>query len=227
MKFTTGLLASLVLVAAPAMAAEDSGFYVGASVGIGSYSINDGKVSNAFESRFAEHNITLSTGSSQVNDDATTWQAIVGYRILPYLAVEGSWLDLAGATYKGEGVARFGASTAVLPVTTRGEWNASGFPLTALGILPIGDTWEVFLRAGVFIGNVDMKLKVETQDGAQQGHDNTSQSSTQFIGGAGVNANFLDNWTARFEWEAMPSIGNDKTGSANWNQLALSVLYKF
>jgi len=54
-----------------------------------------------------------------------------------------------------------------------------------------------------------------------------SQSSTQFIGGAGVQANFLDSWFGRLEWQGMPSIGNDKTGSTDWYQVAASIAYKF
>ena len=42
-----------------------------------------------------------------------------------------------------------------------------------------------------------------------------------------MNCNFMDVWTARAEWQGMPSVGNNQTGSTSWNQIAFSVLYKF
>jgi hypothetical protein len=37
----------------------------------------------------------------------------------------------------------------------------------------------------------------------------------------------MESWAARFEWQAMPSLGNDDTGSGNFNNLMFSILYKF
>jgi opacity protein-like surface antigen len=55
----------------------------------------------------------------------------------------------------------------------------------------------------------------------------TSDNSTQFIGGVGTDFNFMDTWTARLEWQAMPSLGNSDTGSGNWNNIQFSILYNF
>ena len=42
-----------------------------------------------------------------------------------------------------------------------------------------------------------------------------------------MNFNFLEKWTARAEWQALPSLGNDDTGSGNWNNIQASILYRF
>jgi hypothetical protein len=47
MRITTGLIAALALVSGSAIAAEDTGFYVGASVGQGSFALNTSKVNRA------------------------------------------------------------------------------------------------------------------------------------------------------------------------------------
>ena len=112
-------------------------------------------------------------------------------------------------------------------VTTRADWSASGLPISVLGIWPITDAWEVFGRVGVFIGDVDVKVSVNADNSEAGDRERESQSSTQFIGGAGVDWNFMDTCTARAEWEGMPSIGNNRTGSTSWNQIAFSLLYKF
>jgi opacity protein-like surface antigen len=227
MRLTTGLIAAAIAIAtAPAMAAEPH-FYTGASVGTGSFAVNTTKATNIFENGFANAGINLDTTSVDKNSDATTWSIFAGYRLNDWLATEISYLDLSGAEYKGEGTARFGASTGIVPVTTKAEWSASGWPISVLGIWPITDTWEVFGRVGVFIGDVDLKYSVKGDISGNSASESVSQSSTQFIGGAGVQANFLDSWFGRLEWQGMPSIGNDKTGSTDWYQVAASIAYKF
>ena len=57
--------------------------------------------------------------------------------------------------------------------------------------------------------------------------DHESANSTEFIGGVGTDYNFMDTWTARLEWLAMPSLGNNETGDGNWNNIQFAVFYKF
>lgn len=226
MRITTGLLAALALTTGTAIAA-DTGFYTGVSVGTGSFAVNTTKATNVFENGFASVGIDLNTTSFNKSNDATTWGLFGGYRINDWLAAEITYLDLSGAEYRGKGTARYGTNTAVVPVTTKADWSASGWPLSVLGIWPIDDTWELFGRVGVFIGDVDLKYSVRNDLTDERVSRSTSQSSTQFLGGAGVQVNFLDTWTGRVEWQGMPSIGNDKTGSTDWYQVAASIIYKF
>ena len=79
-----------------------------------------------------------------------------GHRLNPYIAGEITYLDLSGPTYRLSGDATFPPTfIAAVPVTTKADWNATGVPLSVLGIWPITDEWEVFGRVGVFIGDVD------------------------------------------------------------------------
>jgi len=228
MRITTGLIAALALVSGSAIAAEDTGFYVGASVGQGSFALNTNKANRLIEEAFNENDLALDRTSQNKDSNATTWQAILGYRLNPYLAAEITYMDLSGPSYRLSGDATFPPTfIAPVPVTTKADWSASGFPISVLGIWPITDAWEVFGRVGVFIGDVDVKVSVNADNSDAGGRERESQSSTQFIGGAGVDWNFMDTWTARAEWEGMPSIGNNRTGSTSWNQIAFSVLYKF
>jgi hypothetical protein len=214
-------MAAGALAAGPAVAA-DPGFYVGGGMGLGSYSINEDKLTHKFEQAFDLLGFPDTEVRGKANDDANNWSLYVGYRIMDYLAVEAAYLDLNGAEYRGN---------VTIPDLGTGQvrldWSAQGFPLTVLGIWPINDTWEVFGRVGVFIGDVDLDGFVYGGEG-DSGKISDSASSTQFIGGVGVDAYFMENLAVRFEWMAMPSIGDDDVGgSANWNELALSLLWKF
>ncbi len=228
MRITTGLIAALALVSGSAIAAEDTGFYVGASVGQGSFALNTSKVNRAIEGAFEDNNLVLDQTSQNKDTKSTTWQAILGYRLNPYLAGEITYLDLRGPSYRLSGDATFPPTfIAPVPVTTKADWSASGVPLSVLGIWPITDEWEVFGRVGVFIGDVTVKVAANADNGNANARSRASESSTEFIGGAGVDWKFMDAFTARAEWQGMPSVGNNQTGSTSWNQIALSVLYKF
>ena len=219
MKLKTALFASLALAAGTATAAED-GFYVGAGVGYGSMSIDSQKIDNIL------NNDILPTGyevtSSNVDDGASPWSALVGYRFMKYVAVELAYIDMGNADYKAsvsDGLDTFGRAKA--------QWEASGWPVSVLGIWPINNEWEVFGRVGLFMGDVKLSYKAIDGNGDVLTRRSPSANSNEFIGGAGVNFNFLEKWTARAEWQAMPSLGNNDTGSGDWNNIQASILYRF
>ena len=219
MKLKTALFASLVLAAGTATAADD-GFYLGAGVGYGQMNINSSKIDNILDSALIGTGYQV-TGSN-VDDGASPWSATVGYRFMKYFAVELSYIDLGNADYTG--TVSDGLDTAG---RVKAQWESQGWPVSVLGIWPINDQWEVFGRVGLFMGDVKLTAKAVDGLGDTLIRGSTSNNSNEFIGGAGVNFNFLEKWTARAEWQALPSLGNDDTGSGNWNNIQASILYRF
>ena len=219
MKLKTALFASLALAAGTATAAED-GFYVGAGVGYGSMSIDSQKIDRILDSALTPTGYAVT--DSNVDDGASPWSALVGYRFMKYVAVELGYIDLGNADYTG--IVSDGLDTAG---RVKAQWEASGWPVSVLGIWPINNEWEVFGRVGLFMGDVKLKAKAVDGLGDMLVRGNASNNSNEFIGGAGVNFNFLEKWTARAEWQAMPSLGNDDTGSGDWNNIQASILYRF
>ncbi len=233
MKTKIALIAAMALVAGSAVAA-DSGFYAGAGIGYGKINVNEEKITNNINDFV---NPFYDVTKDSVSQGATPYSLTVGYKWMPYFATEISYIDLGNANYKATldcvGVVCDG------PVATdtgraKGQWDAKGWPVSVLGIWPIDDSWEVFGRVGLFIGDVKVTAKLtDASNGAlvcgpnECARYHASQSSTEFIGGVGTNFNFMDTWTARLEWQALPSLGNSKTGDGNWNNIQFSILYNF
>ncbi len=218
MQIKNGLFACLALIAAPAFA-DDTGFYVGAGMGYSNLSINEKKLDNRIDAALPAG--WLVTGSN-TDQHATPYQFFFGYRLMPYLAAEVAYIDMGSANYKG-----YVANSKSLDTgTIAGSWSAKGWPLSVLGIWPINDTFEAFGRVGLFMGSVDFHSRAFDSAGTIARY-NKSQNSNEFFGGLGVDAKFHDNWSARFEWQAMPSVGNNDTGSGDFNNLILSIIYKF
>ncbi len=232
MKTKIALIAAMTLAAGSAVAA-DSGFYVGAGIGYGKINVNENKLTNNINGFV---NPYYDVSKSSVSQGSAPYSLTVGYKWMKYFATEISYIDLGNANYRAtlDCVALECAGAATDTGSAKVQWDAKGWPVSALGIWPIDDSWSVFGRLGVFIGDVKATAKlVDSANGDLLCGPNTcarahaSDSSTQFIGGVGTDYNFMDTWTARLEWQAMPSLGNDDTGSGNWNNIQFSVLYNF
>lgn len=231
MKLKSALFCSLVLAAGAASAADD-GFYAGVGIGYGKINVNESKISNLIS---AEVNPYFDVTRSSVSQGSSPYSLTVGYQFMKYLAVELSYIDLGNANYRGSLECVDIACTATAPTgTAKVQWEAQGWPVSVLGQWPVTDNWSVFGRVGVFIGDVKATAKlVDASNGAlvcgavECAREHVSQSSTEFIGGVGTDYTFMDHWTARLEWQALPSLGNDKTGDGNWNNIQASILYRF
>ncbi len=223
MKTKIALIAAMALVAGSAVAA-DSGFYAGAGIGYGKINVNSDKIDNNFNSFAFANELPLEINNSDVGQGATPYSLTVGYKWMKYFATEISYIDLGNADYTGK---VYNYNTDLNVGKIKGQWDAKGWPVSVLGIWPIDDAWSVFGRLGVFIGDVKLTAKATYDDGTLivKGHE--SQSSTEFIGGVGTDFTFMDSWTARLEWQAMPSLGNDEVGDGNWNNFQFSILYNF
>jgi OmpA-OmpF porin, OOP family len=234
MKFKAALIAASTLLAGTAIA-DDNGFYAGAGAGWSNISIPESKVTSSIADAFAFEGAPLTTWSSKTDDSAIMWSAFVGYRFMKYLAVEAGYLDTGSATYTGSGTTDLIIPPATVaqsvPVKATLDWQGTGWPVSVLGIWPINDNWDVFGRVGGFFGDVksDARLTaVDTTTGATStGKGHTSGSSTEFIYGVGVDGRFLESWAARFEWLAIPSLGDSDTGEADWNAFQFALLYRF
>jgi len=222
MRFTIGLLAAAIACAASPAIAADDGFYVGVGMGYSQVDINKNKLNRKLDEALPA---PWFVDGSSTDETATPYTFIVGYRILPYLAAEVSYIDMGSADYKAHATT---PAPLIGSATIKGNWSADGWPLSLLGIWPVNETWEVFGRAGLFMGSVDLTARaVDNTTDQQIARESTSNNSNEFIWGLGVNANFMDVWTARFEYQAMPSVGNNDTGSASFDNLLFSVLYRF
>lgn len=221
MKFKTALFASMLLAAGSAVAAEDSGFYVGAGVGYGKINVNENKLTNIIDNTFYPD---YYVGKVSEGQGATPWDVMVGYKFMKYLAVELAYYDLGNADYKAK---VYDSETDLEAGSVKAQWEASGWPVSLVGIWPINDQFDVFGKVGFFMGDVKLSGKAKGFTSAEKIGGSNSENSNEFIGGVGADWHFMDKWTARAEWQAMPSLGNNKVGDGNWNDLQFNVIYSF
>jgi OOP family OmpA-OmpF porin len=189
---------ALLLLSAGAANADDQGFYFGASGGLAKYKGN--------------------VLSNLIPDDETSmWGVSGGYRINRYFAVEAGYVNLG--TLEGparrEGSPHPGNSSLV-----QRELETTGPAITAIGTLPLSESWEVYVRAGVLLADSEMNRLI---DGAPSSFSFDSEAPTL---GAGVQYGWKAHWSARLEFEHWFDIGDDLGIDAEVNGLSLAILYR-
>lgn len=130
---TLGLVA-LALISSSLAMAQDSGWYVGGSVGRSKATIDNQKITDSLV------NSGFTTTSIHDDDHDTGYKVFGGYQFNRYFALEGGYFNLG----------RMGFTAYTLPGgTLDGSLKTHGLNLDLVGILPITPKFSAFARAGV------------------------------------------------------------------------------
>jgi OOP family OmpA-OmpF porin len=215
------------LCAAQPALAGDTGFYVGADVGTMSVDVDKGGLDSIFLDVLASEGLFFD-GSSDVDDSDTTYGLTVGYRFMPYLAVEGQYLDLGEAKYKANGDIYDEFDTFLGTADLDIGIDSSGFALSVLGILPIQEVWEVYARLGMYFGDTDLDFSVSADDGSEPFSGGDSESEQEFFYGIGGGYTFNETWNVRVEYTIFQDIGDeDLTGESDLDRFVIGLNYRF
>lgn len=143
-------------------------------------------------------NVNYGTGTS-VNSAGFGWNADVGYKFMPYFALEVGYTSYAQSTVK-------------LPSGATGlNVSHHSYDLAGKGILPIADSGvEFFAKVGVARASAHSSI---TSAGASSGMSlqTGSSSSTGLYIGAGGGYSFLQNIAVNVEWNR--ARGNSTIGN--------------
>jgi opacity protein-like surface antigen len=220
MKRILALAVLAALTSTPAVA-EDRGFYWGFDLGQYQHDLDqnalDSMLVDALESGTPP--LTVLSGSSQTSEDGFTWGLTLGYQFFRYLAVEAAWVDLGSSEYKASVDATDGID--VYALDTKITADSAGATLSALGILPFADNWQVYGRAGMYFAGNDLEVTI---DGAS-GEDSDNTQEFYWGVGAGYTAG---HWTTRLEYQQYMDVGDDgTTGEVDIDRITLGAIYRF
>lgn len=122
MKFAKQFVAALVVFSSVSAMADDRGLYLGGGI------------------------TKVETDEHQLSDDDNAYKAFVGYRLNPYLAVEGAWVDLGNFSGRD------------------GDFEGHSLQATAHFGVPIGQRIRLFASAGVHAWDADNDIAGDSSD---------------------------------------------------------------
>jgi OOP family OmpA-OmpF porin len=166
---TAALAVAAFAIATSAEAVDnESGFYAGA--GIGQFDVQIDDVDD------------LDTTIDRYSTDDTAWKAFGGWRVNPYFAVELAYVNLGSPDDE------------ILPGVDL-EVETDGFAPYLVGVLPIGDWFEVFGKAGYYF--YDSEATVTSAFGELS----EDESNETFTWAVGAGFNLFEVVNIRLEYE--------------------------
>ena len=216
-RFASTLFCAVFWVAATHdAAAAERGLYVGGYVGQGSKDAPRDfyELFNADIQRFAFFTPTQQTTS--LDDSDTAFGIVGGYRLTPYLAIEGGYHNFGQVTYRSRASGSFPLDSGTANVSI--DTETTGFSIAALGVLPLTRDWELFARVGALFATNKLRIQV-TGEGQQfippLGHRfvaSDSASTTETYAGVGVGRRFFEIYDLRLEYQRAFDAGDDSLG---------------
>ena len=243
MRKSLTLIAAAVMVATSATAAERSGFYIGGDVGQSNWNVTQ-KDADAWAAGVADllgNVVAVTPDKGKLSDTDTTYSLFIGYQIVPWLAVEASWMDLGNETIKATGRYDYGLHPSLDPdyglYSANAKFESSGWAVSALPMLPIGESWNLFGRLGYYMGDNKVAASFAAQDYYTLGNtpvgtpyeakDHVTDNSGSFLWGAGVSYTWNQRVSMRVEYDNVADVAETGGHKTDVERFTLGLVYRF
>lgn len=202
-------IAALAAVAAPLAVAQDTGWYAGGNIGATRATIDDARIQNRLLAN------GFATTSIADDERSAGFKLYGGYRLNRYFAVEGGYFRLGDFGY---------TATTVPAGTLTGNMKVQGLNLDLVGIVPLGERFEVFGRVGAAYAQTRDRF---TGTGAViVTNPNPRKNDTNLKLGVGMGYRFSDTLAMRIEAERYRI--NDAVGNkGDVDMLSVGLVYYF
>lgn len=218
-KVVSAVSAALALTPFLTAGAAESGFYIGATVGQSQMDVSKDDLD-----WLVTEILPVVEGESSLDDSDTAFSGLVGYRFGKHIAVEAAYVDLGETRYRASGLLDTGDG--FIDADLDLDIGATGPALSVLGLLPVGQNWDLYARLGVFFA--DVEAGVSLTDGFESASESVSDSGEEFFYGVGAAYNFAQRFAVRAEFTQYKDVGNEESvGEADVNLLSLGVTYTF
>ena len=213
------------LIASTALAQEFPGFYVGADVaGIDAASAR----SNGLLVGTPGGVVTVLPESATVTGTDTGWGIQGGYRINRHLTVEVAYTDLGSMVIHQI----YDLSIIGIPELEHlVDFAASGFSLSWMAHIPLGEKFGAFVRAGALHAEQEIRSRLRAVLPGESAVENASE--TVPLLGTGLTYRTGKDWSVRLEYQYLDGLnggdtpGVDSVGPIRMGRFALGIAYRF
>lgn len=147
---------------------------------------------------------SLSEAGSAINDiaeaDDNAWKIFAGYRVNPYLAFEGAYIDFGGPSDRFDATGSDGNYRV----------DISGFAPYVIGTIPLGAV-ELFGKAGYYFYDAEVRVELDSPGPSIR----SKSSESDFLYGGGVGLTLAGQLNLRVEYEVV-DIDRAESSDAIW-----------
>lgn len=204
-------IATAAALAAPALHAQDAGWYAGGAIGRAGATIDDERIRGGLAGQ------GLSTSSIEDREHDTGYKLFGGYQFNRHLAVEGGYFDLGN----------FGYTARATPTgSLSGDLGVKGLNLDLVGTLPLTDRFSLLARAGVINARSQGSFSATGAARVPYASANSSERFTGAKWGVGVAYAVTEAVSMRLEAERFrikDSVGN----RGHVDLVSVGLVYRF
>jgi OmpA-OmpF porin, OOP family len=165
-------------------------------------------------------NVTTSTEDSDIG-----YTAAFGYRFSRYVAAELGLAQYGETSSMVRGEIDQGGG--FVPASVKFSFAVGGPVFSLIGILPLGDKFEIYGRAGMLFASAERELAARV-DGQNAGQGSAKGDSTEIVYGAGLAYNINQVYSLRLEHQRLSDVGQqDRSGTEDVDYTALGFLVRF
>ena len=175
-------------------ATDDPGWYGSFNLGRSQLGLSGSNLDN----RFADQGITASTS---LDKNRTAFSLLGGYQFNRHFAVEGGMIGLGRFDYRS-------TTTAPAAGTIAGRYGVGGIGASAVGILPLGQGFSAYGKAGVLLATTVL----EGTGSAGINLNRSVSHSTNGSVGLGVSYDFTKNIAGKIEWNRYLRVSDGGNG---------------
>lgn len=204
------------------------GPYVSGLIGMSTYGGDNVNDENDLIALLDDTALPVQNVRTNTDDTDIGYQATFGYRFSRYVSAE-------------IGLSQFGSLTSTLnadvdlpedgqgfvPVTLELGFDVGGPVVSVLGILPLGEKFEVFARLGYIFASVEREFTSRVN--GQRGVNGSAKGDSQDpLYGIGLSWNINQAYTIRGEYQVLTDIGQSaQTGTEDLDTFAIGLTVRF
>jgi hypothetical protein len=204
------------------------GAYAGAHIGQTTYSA-DGveEIAADLEDTLSNAGVASQNVTSGVEDTDIGYQAMFGYRFKRYFAAELGLAQFGSMDVTASGDVDFDDGDGFLPTKLKVAYSVGGLVVSAVGILPLHDRFEMFGRLGYLFASVQQKFSASI-DGQNAGSGSGKGESQNPVYGVGFTFHVNQVYSIRGEYQQIDSVGErSRTGQQDLKMFGLGVIVRF
>jgi opacity protein-like surface antigen len=201
------------------------GPYAGAMIGMNNYTGDQTAVEDDLESSFT--GVPTQDLDIGTDDQDIGYAAQFGYRFNRYLAAEFALAQLGDLRSSAHANVELPSTAGFVPASIDVNYHVGGPILSAIGILPLNDKFELFGRAGVLFASAEREFVIKV-DGNVTSFGSSKGESTELVLGAGAAWHVNQMFSVRAQFERMDEVGDpDRTGTEDITTASIGLVVRF
>ena len=204
------------------------GAYAGGQIGQTTYSANNAEAIAVFlEDSINDAGVANQNLTTSLEDTDLGYQAMFGFRFHRYFAAELGLAQFGDMEVTSRADVDFDDGRGFVPTRLKVSHSVGGLVISAIGILPLHEKFELFGRVGYLFASASQQFSASI-DGENAGTGSVRGDSQDAVLGAGFSFNINQVYSIRGEYQQIDSVGQpSRTGQEDLKVFGLGVFIRF